>query len=293
MSSLIKQSVGFVGAANHVHAMQSIGESISIAGVEVRQDVEGRYSLRDLHRAAGAESRHQPSNWLRLSGTQELAAEIDRSSEVRNAIKVSQGGLNQGTFVCKELVYAYAMWISPKFHLQVIRAYDRMVREDRLAAMRQEPVSSSKVAGELALAECYARMLRPSASSQLHMLQQIAENNQLDSSFLPNYTVDAPVDNLSGNSLPTAPLTDLLKERGVGMGPAAYNKLLERAGMLERRKRSSTRSSTGYKEFWSVTTEGLIYGKNITTPRSPRETQPHWYVERFDELHSAVSTVGV
>ncbi len=99
--------------------------NIVIADTTIRTDAQGRYCLNDLHRAAGAESRHQPANWLRMQQTQDLAAEIDRGGIPQIRGIESKQGL--GTFVAKELVYAYAMWISPAFHLKVIRAYDAMV----------------------------------------------------------------------------------------------------------------------------------------------------------------------
>lgn len=99
--------------------------SIEICGVLVRTDEHGRYQLNDLHRAAGGQSKHQPANWLRLQQTQELAAAIDKEEipHIRG-IESKQG---VGTFICKELVYAYAMWVSPEFHLRVIRTYDQLV----------------------------------------------------------------------------------------------------------------------------------------------------------------------
>ncbi|PJC85317.1 hypothetical protein CSW98_15940 [Vibrio sp. HA2012] len=72
--------------------------------------------------------------------------EIECSSDLRNgnesrcsdlsiAIKAIKGGhKHQGTWVCKELVYAYAMWISAKFHLQVIRAFDAMQQNSPIPA---------------------------------------------------------------------------------------------------------------------------------------------------------------
>lgn len=109
-------------------------QPLVIGDFSIRQDEDGRYSLADLHKAGGSLKKHQPSNFLRVEQTQELIKEIEHSSDMRSAVKVINGGNNRGTYVVKELVYSYAMWISAKFHLQVIRAYDAMVMQFRVKA---------------------------------------------------------------------------------------------------------------------------------------------------------------
>lgn len=111
--------------------------SLVIANTSIRQDAEGRYCLNDLHKAAGELSKDQPSKWLILETTKDLILEIEAATgnlvaEENQAVRKYLGGNGQqGTFAVKELVYAYAMWISPKFHLRVIRAYDAMVTGSR------------------------------------------------------------------------------------------------------------------------------------------------------------------
>jgi hypothetical protein len=94
-----------------------------ISGILVRIDGDGRYCLNDLHRASGGEKRHGPSYWLANAQTRAL---IDELATTGIPVVASEGAAG-GTYVAKELVYAYAMWISPKFHLTVIRAYDDLV----------------------------------------------------------------------------------------------------------------------------------------------------------------------
>lgn len=93
--------------------------NLQIANIGIKQDEQGRYCLNDLHRAAGSEKRHQPSNWLMLKQTSELIDELSITGIT--GIETKQG---LGTFVAKQLVYAYAMWISPAFHLKVINTFD-------------------------------------------------------------------------------------------------------------------------------------------------------------------------
>lgn len=102
---------------------------IEIGQVVVHADEAGRFSLNDLHRAAGAESRHQPALFLRRPEADELIAEISKSAPMQNKPVESKAGRYGGTYVCKELVYAYATWISPAFHLKVIRTFDAIATE--------------------------------------------------------------------------------------------------------------------------------------------------------------------
>lgn len=114
--------------------------ALTLTKITIRQDAEGRYCLNDLHKASGGEQRHQPRYWLENLQTQELVQELSDSGNPlslnNSPITIIKGGKNQGTFVVKELVYAYAMWISPRFHLQVIRAYDELVAQKVTAASK-------------------------------------------------------------------------------------------------------------------------------------------------------------
>ena len=66
----------------------------------------------------------QPSDFLGNDKTANLILEIFNSGDSRNCEPVvCKAGRYGGTYVCEELVYAYAMWISPSFHLKVIRVF--------------------------------------------------------------------------------------------------------------------------------------------------------------------------
>lgn len=113
--------------------------NLIVANVEVAQDQHGRFCLNDLQRAATVGRNPRTSEvheYMRRPETLDLIDEIENTGNSRIKAAETKRGRNGGTYVCKELVYAYAMWISPKFHLAVIRAYD---------AMASQPANDPKV----------------------------------------------------------------------------------------------------------------------------------------------------
>lgn len=111
------------------------------------KQVDGLYCLNDLHKASGGADKHRPAYFMARAETKALVSAIEQnyddgipsslSQKANNgnpssvkpvAVKVIKGnfaaGSKQGTYACRELVYAYAMWISADFYLSVIRVFD-------------------------------------------------------------------------------------------------------------------------------------------------------------------------
>lgn len=155
--------------------------ALIIANTQIRRDPVGRYCLNDIHESAVAAGhdykRCQVEHYLRLVSTQELidllrsdanqtkSGELNPESEELEPVTGSAGRYG-GTYAVKELVYAYAMWISAKFHLHVIRAYDALVTSAASATPRRdEPLSLSHRADVLVSADRTFRAAMRSARS--------------------------------------------------------------------------------------------------------------------------------
>lgn len=117
-----------------------------IAGTLIRRDSEGRFCLNDCHAASGGDKAKRPANWMRTARAKALVEELScgnshsfsegacsdlstPSSDLsRPPVVILNDGIGNGTYAVKELVYAYASWMEPKFELMVIRAFDAMVQ---------------------------------------------------------------------------------------------------------------------------------------------------------------------
>ena len=177
---------------------------------------------------------------------------------------------------------ACLMAMSYSYDIQA-KVFDRMtaLEEQLRIAPKARPVAA--IEQDLRVVGILADLLRVAPSGRIAMAQVVlAQSAPHLLPALPGYAVDAPPSAIvSGSSLPTASATDLLKRHGLTISAMKFNERLSAYGMLEQQARTS-RGNT--KHYWSVTEKGSEFGKNITSNQNARETQPHWYVERFPDL---------
>lgn len=115
-----------------------------------------------------------------------------------------------------------------------------------------------------------SELLNLNESSKLSLLGKVAKPLELP---LPDYTPSKGV-------LKSA--SELLKERGLQISSREFNTRAIEKGFLCEMER---KSKHGAKKFFkSITKKGLSFGENQVSPHNPNSTQPHWYVEKFDEL---------
>lgn len=128
---------------------------------------------------------------------------------------------------------------------------------------------------QIYLAEAISHNLRLNEASRLGMYQSIAEPYRL---AIPQYVESKGM---------TKALKDLLEDIHSPYSAIKFNQMLEAKGYIETKTRPSSGGTV--KRFKSITDKGLAYGENLQSPRNQKETQPHWYADKFGELYHIVT----
>lgn len=173
--------------------------------------------------------------------------------------------------------------LCPEFTARLVDRWQELEQRLQLAAAAD---LSDRVNASLLLVESMRRTLNLSNSSAIGAYRKIEQHYGLPP-MTPTYAIDAPSDAVDGSSRTTAALRTLLQRRGFPLKVQDAYRRLETAGIVVRMSRPSTKGPN--KEFWSVTTKGLLFGKNMTSPGNPRETQSHFFESRADELLAMIA----
>lgn len=100
-----------------------------INNTEITKDESGRFSLNDLHKAAGGLGKDLPSKFMRSESFKNVVGVLNDQNRSFNPVSKKQGRYSGGTWVCKELVYKYAMWVNAEFEVKVIQTFDSVVNK--------------------------------------------------------------------------------------------------------------------------------------------------------------------
>lgn len=172
-------------------------KELYIGDVKIEINDDGFYKLSDLHKASGGQPKHKPALYTSNDKFNDLVNSLEKAGKPTFYKSV---GRNGGTWVCKEIVYDYAMWISSDFKLKVIKAYDdQMTLEGSINSNLKRFKSkvdsimdeSNRITAELEhLKEhgtnwsAYGRAIKQAKKMQIEALKEVENKIQLQLDFL-------------------------------------------------------------------------------------------------------------
>lgn len=94
---------------------------------EITKNENGLYSLNDLHKAAGGLNKDLPNKFMASKSFKNVVSVLNAQNSAFNPVEKRQGRYGGGTWICKELVYKYAMWVNAEFEVKVIQTFDSII----------------------------------------------------------------------------------------------------------------------------------------------------------------------
>ncbi|EIB8068636.1 KilA-N domain-containing protein [Salmonella enterica] len=143
--------------------------TVSVNGVSVRVDNEGRYSLNDLHAAAVANGEatesQRPSVFLRSAQIKRFVKALKSKAlksalEQNQPLRVIKGGDQSGVWGVELLAIRYAAWIKPEFEIEVYEVFRTVVRLGINAMSRLNKIDHVINTETKVISQCASQMAR-------------------------------------------------------------------------------------------------------------------------------------
>lgn len=171
--------------------------TVSVNGVSVRVDEEGRYSLNDLHAAAVASGEatesQRPSVFLRSAQVKRFvralqAKALKSASEQIQPLNVIKGGFGSAAWGVELLAIRYAAWIKPEFEIEVYEVFRTIVRHGIGAMNRLNKIDYIINAESKEISQCASQMAKWGVGGRKRLLhaarERVADEVQM---YLPGF----------------------------------------------------------------------------------------------------------
>lgn len=240
--------------------MTMMKEIIKITEHDGKQAVNAR----ELHQFL--ESKREFATWIKQRIEQYEFVENQDYTSFDNIVKRENGAT-----IRKE--YALSIDMAKELSMVENNERGRQARKYFIECERKSKAGTNTLDDKLKVIEFAARFLNMNDAGKLMMLKSVAGPLGLPT---PDYVPSKGMHHSA---------SELLKKHNTGMSVIKFNELLRGKGFLVETTRKGKMRDHKYN---FITTKGLEYGENVVSPRSPNETQPHWYDEKFDELLSII-----